>query len=506
MAGPAPEMSSFGAGSPLSEATRTHFEPHFGADLGGVRVHTDASAAEAAAALNARAFTVGRDIVFGAGEYAPETDAGQRLLAHELTHVGQQGQLEQPLIQRTTHGAGTPTNCHNWRIPLPPWIAGTIAHGQIGALLSLPARGIPRATKISMGTPNPPAGTMMGFADLWENSATVNIAEIKSTMTGSTIAAAEAAHYVLRHDEWLARAPWLGDPEDLAYSAQVRASKAGALLDLSGKTGTDLDLGAFWGDPLKNLHVEGDALGAVVYWCTGAGLPGSPLWLPIFRAIVKELKDMLTKARKMLDEALDWIVDTSTAVYEAVAKAISQAISWVAAHSKVLAFIFIMLLILLAIAALIVSLLAEAPSGGTSTVGVFASIATLVASFSALMVLIGAGSPGLGDATTTLAASLKPDADTRTATSEEYERGGGGAVTTEQSAKTLVDKPITTFSDSLKKLADPIALAKNASSNRTGVSASDIAALQSAATALSTAGDPATAKRATSLMKATGLV
>jgi hypothetical protein len=80
-----------GRGQPLPESARNFFEPRFGYDFSQVRVHTDATAAETARALNARAFTVGRDVVFGAGQYAPETSQGKKLLAHELTHVVQQG-------------------------------------------------------------------------------------------------------------------------------------------------------------------------------------------------------------------------------------------------------------------------------------------------------------------------------------------------------------------------------------------------------------------------------
>ena len=79
-----------GGGRPLPESTRAFFEPRFGRDFNDVRVHTDAPVAETARAVNARAFTVGRDIVVGAGEYAPGTSSGTRLLAHELTHVVQQ--------------------------------------------------------------------------------------------------------------------------------------------------------------------------------------------------------------------------------------------------------------------------------------------------------------------------------------------------------------------------------------------------------------------------------
>ena len=77
-------------GAPLPRELRDFFEPRFGADLGAVRVHTGGSAEEGARAVQARAYTIGRDIVFGAGEFAPHTEGGKRLLAHELTHVMQQ--------------------------------------------------------------------------------------------------------------------------------------------------------------------------------------------------------------------------------------------------------------------------------------------------------------------------------------------------------------------------------------------------------------------------------
>lgn len=78
-------------GEPLDAGTRAFMEPRFGADFGGVRIHTGASADVAARSVSARAYTVGSHVVFGAGEYAPGSDAGRRLLAHELTHVVQQG-------------------------------------------------------------------------------------------------------------------------------------------------------------------------------------------------------------------------------------------------------------------------------------------------------------------------------------------------------------------------------------------------------------------------------
>jgi hypothetical protein len=79
-----------GAGRPLDEGTRMFMESRLGQDFSRVRVHTDARAAESAQAVNALAYTVGKDVVFGTGQYVPSTKEGQRLVAHELTHVQQQ--------------------------------------------------------------------------------------------------------------------------------------------------------------------------------------------------------------------------------------------------------------------------------------------------------------------------------------------------------------------------------------------------------------------------------
>ncbi|MBD2089948.1 DUF4157 domain-containing protein [Microcoleus sp. FACHB-1515] len=77
-------------GKPLDLTTRAAMESRFGQDLSQVRVHTSSQAATSAQALHAQAYTVGQHIVFGAGQYAPESSAGKRLLAHELTHTLQQ--------------------------------------------------------------------------------------------------------------------------------------------------------------------------------------------------------------------------------------------------------------------------------------------------------------------------------------------------------------------------------------------------------------------------------
>ncbi len=78
------------SGRPLDERTRAEMEPRFGHSFADVRVHADGRGAESARAVGARAYAVGRDVVFGAGRYAPGSAEGQRLIAHELAHVVQQ--------------------------------------------------------------------------------------------------------------------------------------------------------------------------------------------------------------------------------------------------------------------------------------------------------------------------------------------------------------------------------------------------------------------------------
>jgi hypothetical protein len=80
-----------GGGEPLSHNSRHFFESRFQRDFSAVRIHTGAQAEKSARSVNASAYTVGPDIVFGASQNVPGSDAGMRLLAHELTHVVQQG-------------------------------------------------------------------------------------------------------------------------------------------------------------------------------------------------------------------------------------------------------------------------------------------------------------------------------------------------------------------------------------------------------------------------------
>lgn len=79
-----------GGGSPLDGAVRGEMESRLGADFSDVRVHTDSKASASAQSVQAKAYTVGSDVVFGSGQYSPGSDDGKQTLAHELTHVVQQ--------------------------------------------------------------------------------------------------------------------------------------------------------------------------------------------------------------------------------------------------------------------------------------------------------------------------------------------------------------------------------------------------------------------------------
>jgi len=126
--------NSRGGGSSLPAETRAFMEPRFGVDFSQVRVHTGTDAAQMCQDLNAQAFTVGRDIYFGNGKYNPQTSGGQQLLAHELTHVVQQG-----AALRAKPIAVTPAPQKIQRSP-----------GPIANLLNKIARNIPGYTLITV--------------------------------------------------------------------------------------------------------------------------------------------------------------------------------------------------------------------------------------------------------------------------------------------------------------------------------------------------------------------
>jgi Zn-dependent peptidase ImmA (M78 family) len=92
-------------GDPLDRATQHFMESRFYTDFADVRVHTDSAAEQSATAIDADAFTTGRDIYFASGKYAPASAEGRHLLAHELTHVVQQAEGQTPA--ELTHSNGS---------------------------------------------------------------------------------------------------------------------------------------------------------------------------------------------------------------------------------------------------------------------------------------------------------------------------------------------------------------------------------------------------------------
>jgi hypothetical protein len=111
-----------GPGRPLEPAVSQDMEQRFGHDFSRVRVHSGAAAEQSAREVNALAYTVGPNVVFGEGRFAPGTSEGRRLIAHELTHVLQQSSLEgvaPRCLQRETGGGATP--------PKPPYLSGLTA-------------------------------------------------------------------------------------------------------------------------------------------------------------------------------------------------------------------------------------------------------------------------------------------------------------------------------------------------------------------------------------------
>lgn len=111
-----------GGGRPLPGASRNYFEPRFKRDFSNVKIYTDNRAAELADSIGARAFTLGNNIVFGAGQYTSETGESRRLMAHELTHVVQQGTRQiasSGMIQRMAAPSLSPENVED--VDYDPW-------------------------------------------------------------------------------------------------------------------------------------------------------------------------------------------------------------------------------------------------------------------------------------------------------------------------------------------------------------------------------------------------
>ncbi len=105
--------SSRGSGSSMDNGTKHFMESRFGTDFSEVKIHTGSQAVQMSRELNAQAFTVGNDIYFNEGKYSPNSDSGKHLLAHELTHTVQQGNIKRN-IQRIPTESGIEEGRYNF--------------------------------------------------------------------------------------------------------------------------------------------------------------------------------------------------------------------------------------------------------------------------------------------------------------------------------------------------------------------------------------------------------
>jgi hypothetical protein len=503
-----------GPGRPLDSNVRTYFEPRFQRDFGEVRIHTGPAAAATARSLGARAYTVGQDVVFGAGEYAPAVPEGRMLLAHELTHVVQQSGGGRAMVQRLVHD-GTPTNCHNWLIPLPPWIAGTVAHGQISATLGIPEMVIPRASKLFMAIPSPTIAVPPGIADLWRLLAGVTeIGEIKSSVTGSAWASMEALHYTRRHSQSQARmAAGAGQIDDVAYNALV-GGRLPILMDLSSVTRTGLDLGPFWGDPMKQLWIEASNTGAVIYWCTGMGMPFNPAWYPLFKKLLDDIKEGLKRTKRQLEEALDGLVAGGARALSAAAAFLRGIIDWTSAHGQDIMRIIFAILVGIAIIGLLIAIfsaIATAGSGGTGspvTLPAFAvGLGVAATAMVALFVVMGLQSDPVRTATNHLIAGFRPDLEPP-ANGADYERDAdaSGRAAFPRTAATAAASQLSSeqvLAAAARQFNDPWPLIRRAMTHTP--TEGEIATLRSGIDALAGMGDTITADLIRSHMQRSGL-
>jgi uncharacterized protein DUF4157 len=187
-----------GSGMPLSPRERAYFEPRFGQDLSGIRLHTHGAAAGAAAAIDARAYTWGRDIAFARGEYRPDTEAGLHLIAHELAHTLQQEAT--PLVRRATYGVGAS----------PPWTNATGAvvpqneRPQVDEAMAIIDDVVARSGAFSachdLFAEHCPGGTSGSLASVWRNATIWRLttpgltANGKGKVNGSDIAYSAAGY------------------------------------------------------------------------------------------------------------------------------------------------------------------------------------------------------------------------------------------------------------------------------------------------------------------------
>lgn len=188
-------------GRPLDSTARSFMEPRFGADFSGVRIHTDTRAGESARAVSAHAYTVGRDIVFAPGQYSPDSAAGRRLLAHELTHVVQQQQWGGPGTMAASSSVPVIAGEHTAAEREADALAHRVmaGHSVAGRRLAAPAGKMHRSLAVS--TTDPQAALLLStLTRLTGRTATAasGTVALGTAVTGAAPASATVTDYVQR--------------------------------------------------------------------------------------------------------------------------------------------------------------------------------------------------------------------------------------------------------------------------------------------------------------------
>ena len=202
-------------GRPLDPAMRAVMEHRLGADLGAVRLHTDGFAADSARAIGAKAYAAGHHVVFGPDRFTPETAEGRRLLAHELTHVVQQGAGTFPappstLASPSLHPTGSPAEREAVRASSSP-LPGPIAH-------SVPAGAVmrePEGEGESKGVLDTVVGGLIGdfnedptLAEIGINTG-VGLIPVVGEATAARDVTANV-YYMAKKEEYTSPGRWIG--------------------------------------------------------------------------------------------------------------------------------------------------------------------------------------------------------------------------------------------------------------------------------------------------------
>lgn len=222
-------------GRPLAEGDRQWFEPRFGTDFGDVRIHDDASASSAAEAIGALAYTSGSHIAFARDRYAPGTEAGRRLLAHELTHVVQQRGGARPQPAPGAVSSAIPVSagkadgtiyrqvspCH----PTTRW-PGNMEHALIEDDYVTNINRVSGALEYAIPGSGPNGG--VGYADMVD-TATHKIYEIK-TYLGAAAGVAQAQNYANMANANcpapIPQSPWTVGNDYPAHTILISATEA----------------------------------------------------------------------------------------------------------------------------------------------------------------------------------------------------------------------------------------------------------------------------------------